>query len=605
MQTKSQTFRNIAIIAHIDHGKTTLLDALLRQSKIFRENEDIPERVMDSNDQEKERGITIYAKHTSIGYNEYTINIIDTPGHSDFSGEVERVLGMVGSVLLLIDAQDGPMPQTRFVLSKALKMGLRPIVVINKIDRPQADPDRALNLTFDLFVELGATDEQLAFQYCYASALSGYAISHLDDPRVNMNPLFDLIVKAVPPPKADLNAPFMMQATTIDYDDFMGRQATGCILGGKVVKGQRIVRIRDNGEKTQHSITKVQGYRGLKKVEFNEAIAGDIVSLSGVLDIMLGDTLCDPDHPVQLPPIRIDEPTLSINFMVNSSPFAGQDGKNVTFNKIKERLFKEKLSNISLRIEMAEGQDEAVTVYGRGELQLAVLIETMRREGLEMTISKPQVILKKIEGETYEPIERVFIETPEVYSGRIIEDLSRKKGELQKLETSTHGITSMEFLIPTRGIMGYRNQFLTITSGLGILTSLFEAFAPWKGAIPKRLNGVLVASSAGKATAYAMGNLQKRGTLFVSPGDAVYEGMIVGENSRDNDLVVNIAKAKQLTNVRASGSDENILITPPRKFTLEQAIPYIEDDEYIEITPHFLRLRKKVLKETNRKREED
>lgn len=600
-----ESFRNIAIIAHIDHGKTTLLDALLRQSNIFRENENIPERVMDSNDQEKERGITIFAKHTSISFKEYTINIIDTPGHSDFSGEVERVLGMVGSVLLIIDAQDGPMPQTRFVLSKALKLGLRPIVVINKIDRPHAEPDRALNQTFDLFVELGANDAQLDFRYCYASALSGYALKHLDDPRVDMTPLFDLIVEAVPAPDDDLNAPFYMQATTIDYDDFVGRQATGRVRGGKVVKGQRVACITPDGVKSLHSITKIQGYRGIKRVEYPQALAGDIVSLSGIPDIMLGDTLCDPEHLMQLPPIHVDEPTLSINIMINSGPLAGQDGKNVTFNKIRERLLKEKRSNISLKIEESIFAQECMTVYGRGELQLAVLLEAMRREGIELVVSKPQVILKEINGVKHEPIERVFIETPEEFSGKVIEELSQRKAELQKLETNEHKITSIEFLIPTRGIMGYRNEFLTVTRGLGILTSLFETFAPWKGAIPKRQNGVLIASVPGRATAYAIGNIQKRGTLFTAPGDEVYEGMVVGENSRDNDLVVNITRPKHLTNVRASGSDENILITPPRKFTLEQAIVYIEDDELIEITPHFIRLRKKNLKETNRKRAED
>lgn len=600
-------FRNLAIIAHIDHGKTTLLDALLKQSNLFRENEEIPERMMDSYDQEKERGITIFAKHTSVSYksqtNElYTINFIDTPGHSDFSGEVERVLGMVSSVLLLIDAQDGPMPQTRFVLSKALKMGIRPIVVINKIDRPNANSDAALNATFDLFVELGATDEQLDFKYCYASALSGYAIAHLEDQRKDMTPLFDLIVRSVEPPKDDLNDPFLMQAMTIDYDQYVGRQATGRILGGKVVKGQKVMWIGADRTQALATITKIEGYRGVKKVEFEEAIAGDIVSLSGIPDVMLGDTLCDPNEIRTLAPIHIDEPTMSVNIMINSGPFAGRDGKNVTFNKIKERLLKEKRSNISLRIEESSGSQEAMTVYGRGELQLSVLIEAMRREGIEMTISQPRVIIKEIDGVKHEPIERVYIESPEEFSGSIIEDLSKRKGEMQHLEADENGISHMEFLIPTRGIMGYRNDFLTLTRGLGILTSLFECFLPWKGEIPKRAKGVLISISDGKATAYAIGTLQKRGILFSSPGDEVYEGMIVGENSRDNDLVVNITKGKQLTNVRAAGSDEAILVTPAKKFTLEQAIVYIADDELIEVTPRFIRLRKKHLKEVDRKR---
>ena len=602
MPNKTAFIRNIAIIAHIDHGKTTMLDALLKQSNLFRDNEEVPDRMMDSYDQEKERGITIFAKHTSVPYKDYTINFIDTPGHSDFSGEVERVLGMVGSVLLLIDAQDGPMPQTRFVLSKALKMGIRPIVVINKIDRPHANPDAALNATFDLFVELGATDAQLDFKHCYSSALSGYAITNLDDPKVDMAPLFELMLQAVPPPQDDINAPFLMQAMTIGYDQYVGRQATGRILGGKVVKGQKVLWISQKGEQSSAIITRVEGYRGIKKLEFQEGIAGDIVSLSGVPEIMLGDTLCDPDHVVTMPPIQIDEPTMSVNIMINSGPFAGKDGKNVTFNKIKERLLKEKRSNLSLRIEENREGQEAMTVYGRGELQLSVLIEAMRREGIEMTVSKPQVIIKEIEGERCEPIEKVYIETPEAFSGNVIEELSTRKGEMQHLETDSHGITHMEFLIPTRGIMGYRHDFLTITRGLGILTSLFDSFQPWKGNIPKRAKGVLVSINQGKSTAYAIATLQKRGELFVSPGDEVYEGMVVGENSRENDLVVNVTRPKQLTNVRASGSDENVPITPARKMTLEQVIVYIEDDELIEVTPCFIRLRKRHLKEGDRKR---
>jgi GTP-binding protein len=595
--------RNVAIIAHIDHGKTTLLDALLKQSNLFRENELVPERMMDSYDQEKERGITIFAKHTSVTYGDYIINFIDTPGHSDFSGEVERVLGMVSSVLLLIDAQDGPMPQTRFVLSKALKMGLCPIVVINKIDRPHANPDAALNATFDLFVELGATDQQLDFKHCYTSALAGYALAQLGDTSKDMAPLFELIISAVKPPPNDVNAPFLMQAMTISYDPYVGRQATGRILGGRVAKGQKVMWINAQNEQAPVTVTRIEGYRGIRKVEFPEGIAGDIVSLSGIPEVMLGDTLCDLNHITTLPPIQIDEPTLSVNIMINSGPFAGKDGKNVTFNKIKERLLKEKKSNISLRIEEARtASQEAMTVYGRGELQLSVLIEAMRREGIEMTVSKPQVILKEVDGEPCEPFERVYIETPEEFAGTIIEELARRKGEMQHLEADSHKITHMEFIIPTRGIMGYRNDFLTVTRGLGILTSLFEAFKPWKGEIPKRSKGVLISINQGKSTAYAIGSIQKRGELFVSPGDEVYEGMIVGENSRDNDLVVNITRPKQLTNVRAAGADENILITPAKKLTLEQAIVFIEEDELIEVTPSFIRLRKRHLKEVDRKR---
>lgn len=598
---KPEDIRNIAIIAHIDHGKTTMLDSLLKQSNIFRNNEKVPERVMDSYDQEKERGITIFAKHTSIFFEDYKINIIDTPGHADFSGEVERVLGLVNCVLLLIDAQEGPMPQTRFVLSQALKIGLKPIVVVNKIDRPHADPDRALNLTFDLFVELGATDEQLNFPICYASGLGGFAAIDLKDPRVDMRPLFELIIKAVPQPPGNIELPFLMQAATLGYDDFVGRQACGRILEGKIKKGDSITRVDKNGHPTQHKVQRVEGYFGLKKVEMEEAGVGDIVNISGIPEIMIGDTLCDPKHIVQLPPITLAEPTLSIEMMVNNGPFVGKDGKHVTMNKIRDRLLQEKKANISLKIE--EGfRDDSVRVCGRGELHLAVLIEAMRREGYEFCISKPVVIFKEVEGVTHEPFEIVHIEVPQEYSGAVIEELSKRKGEMRSLDTNEHGITTLSFLIPTRGLMGYRNTFLTVTRGLGILTSTFECYSPFKGEIPGRLNGVLISNAMGKTTGYSCFGLQDRGTLFVNPGDEVYEGMIVGENSRDNDLVVNVVKGKQLTNVRASGSDENIILIPPRTFTLEQAIDFIQDDELVEITPHFIRLRKRGLSEADRKR---
>lgn len=484
-----KNIRNIAIIAHIDHGKTTLLDALLKQSNVFRDNQYIPERIMDSYDQEKERGITIFAKHTAVQFEDYKINIIDTPGHADFSGEVERILGMVNSVLLLVDAQEGPMPQTRFVLSKSLKMGLKPIVVLNKIDRPHANPDKVLDLTFDLFSELGATDEQLDFRYCYASGLSGFATHHINDPKTDMRPLFELIISAVPEPKGELENPFLMQVSTICYDDFVGRQASGRILEGSVKKGQPIIHVDESGKQTKATIARIEGYRGLEKIEMNEATVGDIVILSGVPSIMIGDTLCDPSKIVQLPPIKLDEPTVSIDFTVNNSPFVGRSGKHVTMNKLRERLEKEKKANISLRIDPT---DEKISVAGRGELHLAVLIEAMRREGFEFSVSKPTVIIKEIEGEKSEPIERVHIEVPEEYAGTVIEELSRRKGEMQHLDTDEHKITRMEFLIPTRGLMGYRNEFLTATRGLGILTSIFENFAPWRGTIPGRLRGVLV-----------------------------------------------------------------------------------------------------------------
>jgi GTP-binding protein len=594
--------RNIAIIAHIDHGKTTLLDSLLKQSNIFREHEKVPERVMDSYDQERERGITIFAKHTCVYYKDFKVNIIDTPGHADFSGEVERVLGMVNAVLLLIDAQEGPMPQTRFVLSQALKMGLKVILVLNKIDRPHANPDRALDLAFDLFLELGASDEQLDFPYIYASGFNGFAIKNLNDERKDLSPLFDMIIEQAPPPPGSLELPFLMQAATLSYDEYVGRQACGRILEGKVAKGQQIVRVDRNGHPTTHKVVKIEGHLGLKKIEVDEAGAGDIATISGVPEIDIGDTLTAPDHIVQLPPIQLAEPTVSVEFLVNTSPFAGRDGKHVTMNKLRERLQKEKRSNISLKIEEIPGRDDAIRVCGRGELHLAVLIEQMRRENYELAISKPKVITKEVDGVLMEPIERVHVEVPEEHSGTVIEDLSRRKGEMQSLSTSEHGLSTLTFLVPTRGLMGYRNDFLTRTSGLGVLTSVFDRFAPFKGEIPGRTRGVLISNNAGKANGYALFNLQERGSLFVKPGDEVYEGMVVGEHSRDNDLVVNATKAKQLTNIRAAGSDENILLTPPRKFTLEQAIDYIADDELVEITPHTIRLRKVYLSENERKR---
>ncbi len=598
---KPEKIRNIAIIAHIDHGKTTMLDSLLKQSNIFRDNEKVPERAMDSYDQEKERGITIFAKHTSVFFEDFKINIIDTPGHADFSGEVERVLGLVNCVLLLVDAQEGPMPQTRFVLSQALKIGLHPIVVLNKIDRPHADPDRALNLTFDLFVELGASDEQLDFPICYASGLGGFATTNLNDPRVDMRPLFELIIKAVPHPPGNIDLPFLMQAATLSYDDFVGRQACGRILEGKVAKGDLITKVDKNGHPTQHKVVRIEGYLGLKKVEMDEAGVGDIVSISGIPEIMIGDTLCDSKHIVHLPPIEIAEPTLSVEIMVNNGPFVGKDGKHVTMNKIRDRLIQERKANISLKVEESF-RDDAARVCGRGELHLAVLIEAMRREGYEFTISKPQVIIKQVEGALQEPFEITHIEVPQEYSGTVIEELSRRKGEMRSLNTNEHNITTIEFLIPTRGLMGYRNNFLTVTRGLGILTSVFDSYGPHKGDIPGRPNGVLISNGPGKVTDYASFSIQERGSLFVAPGEDVYEGMIVGENSRDNDLMVNVVKGKQLTNVRASGSDEKIILTPPRTFTLEQAIDFIQDDELVEVTPNHIRLRKRFLNEADRKR---
>ncbi len=586
--------RNIAIIAHIDHGKTTMLDALLKQSHIFRDNEVVAERAMDSNDQEKERGITIFAKPTSIPYKDYRINIIDTPGHADFSGEVERVLGMVDSVLLLVDAQEGPMPQTRFVLSKALKMGLCPIVVLNKIDRPHADSHRALNLTWDLFVELGANDKQLEFAHCYASGRSGFAIRGLEDERKDMTPLMDLIVEAVPAPTGELENPFQMQVSTLRYNEFVGRQACGRIRQGVVKKKDQLVQVDANGKETRLRVERIEGFLGLKTVDMEEAGAGDIIIISGFPDVTIGDTLCSPEKIAPLPPILLDEPTVSVNFMVNTSPFVGQDGKEVTMNKLRARLEYERRSNISLHMENIS--DDAVKVSGRGELHLAVLVEAMRRQGFELSLSKPEVVLKKVDNQVLEPVERVVIEVPKEYDGTIIEQLSKRKAELISLQTNEHDITSMEFRMPTRGLIGYRNGFLTTTRGDGILTSVFEEFQPWKGEITGRTKGVLVSSSSGRTTGFACDNLQSRGILFVQPSDQVYVGMVVGENSRDNDLEINVAKEKALTNVRASGKDENVNLQPPRKFTLEQAMDYIADDELIEVTPNFIRMRKRPVK---------
>ncbi|MDF2549121.1 MAG: typA [Chlamydiales bacterium] len=599
--TDREKIRNIAIIAHIDHGKTTLLDALLKQSNVFRSGQAVRERVMDSYDQEIERGITIFAKQTAVFHRDYKINIIDTPGHADFSAEVERILGMVNAVLLLVDASEGPMPQTRFVLSKALKMGLCPIVVLNKIDRPSADPDRALNETFDLFVELGANEKQLDFSYLYASGIGGFAYVDPDHPSDNMQPMLDHIISHVAPPEGDREAPFLMQVSTVSYDDYMGRQAGGRILNGSIRNGQTVVHIDNKGEQTRRQILRVETYLGLKKVEVEEAFAGDIVSLSGIIDVSVGETLTDPSHIVTLPPISIDEPTVFIDLSVNSSPFVGKSGQHVTMNKIRERLEKERRSNISLRIDFSEDQDK-VTVAGRGELHLSVLIEAMRREGYEFSVSRPNVITKMIDGKMHEPQEKVFVEVPEAFCGVVIEDLSKRKGLMQSLDQNEQGISSLEFLMPTRGLMGYRNQFLTKTKGLGILTSSFDSFVPMRGDIPGRANGVLISNAAGKATGYSIFNLQDRGVIFASAGDEVYEGMIIGENSRDNDLIVNVVKGKQLTNVRASGTDDHITLTPPRKFNLEQAIEYIQDDELLEVTPDFLRMRKRYLTENERKR---
>lgn len=599
---QSEHIRNIAIIAHIDHGKTTLLDNLLKQSAVFQSHQKVPDRVMDSYDQEKERGITIFAKHTSIEYKGTKINIIDTPGHADFSGEVERVLGMVNSVLLLVDAREGPMPQTRFVLMKSLQMGLKPIVILNKIDREHADPEKALDLTFDLFAELGANDDQLDFKHCYASGLAGFAMMNIDDPRDNLEPLFKMIVDEVPAPTGDANAPFLMQSASIGYDDYTGRKAIGRILAGSVKKGQQVKRINAKGEETKFRVQKVEGHAGLKQVEIEEMGVGDITAISGLEDVTIGDTLCALENTTELKPIVLEEPTLSIDMMVNSGPFAGQDGKNLTMNKLRERLIREKKSNVTYTIKDDPNDTERITISGRGELHLGVLLEAMRRESYEFCVSKPQVITKEIDGKKCEPLESAHIEVPNEFSGAIIEELGKRKGEMKNMHVDEHDICHLEFLIPTRGLMGYRNQFLTATRGLGILTSVYNSYAPWKGDIAGRQQGVLIAMTPGRTNGYACFYLQERSTLFCKPGDMVYEGMVVGENVRDNDMVVNITKAKQLSNMRASGKDEAIILTPPRVFTLEEAIDFIANDEYLEVTPKHIRMRKRYLDENERKR---
>ena len=586
--------RNLAIIAHIDHGKTTLMDSLLRFTNVFRENEEIPSRAMDQFALEKERGITIFSKHTSLFFREYKINLIDTPGHADFSGEVERVLGMVNAVLLLVDAKEGPMPQTKFVLSQALKLHLKPIVILNKVDRPHANPEKALDKTFDLFVELGATDQQLDFPFCFCSGLLGYAKRSLKDASVNMLPLFEMIISQVPPPEGSLEDPFLMQVATLSHSDYTGRSATGRILSGKVCQGDVLTASRKTTEALQilKKVTLIEGYLGLKKIVLAEAGAGDIVNISGFPEIKIGDTLCDPKHVQTLPPIALGEPTLSVNILVNTSPFSGREGKYVTLNKIYDRLIREKRSNVSLQIEKPKDREDLVTLSGRGELHLSIVIETMRREGFEFSISKPQVLTKKKQGTLYEPFETVSIEIQELYSGTVIEELSKRKGILESLQTKRQNIVTMQFTIPTRGLLGFKNEFLTLSKGNGLISSHFKEYAPFKENIPKRKLGSLVSNNLGKATPYALFSLKDRGTFFISPGTAVYKGMILGEHTRSNDLIVNITKEKHLTNIRSSGSDEHILLDPPRILTVETAMDFIKDDECIEITPQSIRLYK-------------
>ncbi|MDO6515465.1 MULTISPECIES: translational GTPase TypA [unclassified Neptuniibacter] len=596
-----EKLRNIAIIAHVDHGKTTLVDKLLSQSGTLGRRDEGTERIMDSNDQEKERGITILAKNTAIKWNDYRINIVDTPGHADFGGEVERVLSMVDCVCLLVDAVDGPMPQTRFVTQKAFDQGLRPIVVINKIDRPGARPDWVVDQVFDLFDSLGATDEQLDFPIVYASALNGIAGLEPDAMADDMTPLFEAVVEHVNPPKVDIDGPLQMQVSALDYNSYLGVIGIGRVSRGTIKINTQVKVIDREGKIRSGRILKIMGYHGLERVDVESATAGDIICVTGIDELNISDTLCDPDQVEALPALSVDEPTVSMTFQVNDSPFAGQDGKFVTSRNIKERLERELIHNVALRVEDGE-TPEKFKVSGRGELHLSVLIETMRREGFELGVSRPEVVQKEIDGEIQEPYENVMIDVEDQHQGSIIEELGKRRGDMTNMEVDG-GRVRLTFMIPSRGLIGFRSQFLTMTSGTGIMTSTFDHYGPVKdGDVASRSNGVLVSMVTGKALAYSLWNLQERGRLCVEPNIEVYEGMLLGIHSRSNDLAVNPIKGKQLTNVRASGTDENIQLTPPVRFTLEQALDFIEDDELVEVTPNFIRLRKKLLKENERKR---
>jgi GTP-binding protein len=597
-----QNLRNIAIIAHVDHGKTTLVDKLLQQSGTFAAHERVEERVMDSNALEKERGITILAKNTAIEWNGYRINIVDTPGHADFGGEVERVLSMVDSVLLLVDAVDGPMPQTRFVTQKAFALGLKPIVVINKIDRPGARPNWVLDQTFDLFDRLGATEEQLDFPVVYASALNGYAGLTPDVQEGDMTPLFRTIIDKVSPPAVDLEGPFQMQVSSLDYNSYVGVIGIGRIQRGTVKTNTPIVIVKRDGTQKNARILQVFGFRGLQRVETPEANAGDIIAFTGIDGLEISDTLCSPERPEALPPLTVDEPTVSMTFQVNNSPFAGKEGKFLTSRQIRERLERELKHNVALRVEDTADPDK-FKVSGRGELHLAILIENMRREGYELGVSRPEVILKEIDGESCEPYEFVTIEVEEQNQGSVMEKLGERKADLLNMVPDGQGRVRLEYMMPSRGLIGFQTEFMTTTSGTGLLYHVFDHYGPLKkGEIGQRINGALISNTSGKALAFALFNLQERGRLVVEHGDEVYEGMIVGIHSRSNDLVVNPTKAKQLTNIRAAGSDENIILTPAIKFTLEQALEFIDDDELVEVTPKTIRLRKKMLSENDRKR---
>ncbi|HEY7216343.1 MAG TPA: translational GTPase TypA [Thermoanaerobaculia bacterium] len=592
--------RNLAIIAHVDHGKTTLVDAMLWQSGTFGAHEHVAERVMDSIDLEREKGITIMAKNTAVNYRGVRINIVDTPGHADFGGEVERTLKMVDGVLLLVDASEGPLPQTRFVLRKALEAGLPPIVVINKIDRADARSGEVLNEVFDLFIDLDASEEQLEFPVLYCNARAGRCRRTPDGPDELLEPLFEEIVRSVPAPRFDPAAPLQLLFTNLDYDDYVGRLAIGRIFNGRLRKAQEVAVCRLDGSVLPAKVSLLYGYQGLRRVEIAEAGPGDIVALAGLAEVSIGETLSELEDPRALPPIQVDEPTIAMVLSVNDSPFSGRDGKHVTSRKLKERLEKEALSNVSIRVEPTDSPD-AFQVSGRGELQLAILIEMMRREGYEMSVGKPQVITRRVEGRLHEPMELLVIDCPEEYIGVVTQQMGVRKGRMTKMINHGSGRVRMEFRVPSRGLIGFRSEFLTDTRGTGIMNHLFDGWDDWQGDIAHRVNGALVADRPGRATAYAIEGLQPRGELFVSPGDEVYEGMVVGENARPNDLDVNITREKKLTNMRASGSDDAIRLVPPRMMNLEQALEFIRGDELVEVTPSSSRLRKRVLAANRRK----
>jgi len=586
--------RNIAIIAHVDHGKTTLVDAMLWQSGIFRENQEVVERVMDSNDLEREKGITILAKNTAVRFGRYKINIVDTPGHADFGGEVERTLMMVDGVLLLVDASEGPLPQTRFVLRKALELGLPPIVVINKIDRKDARPQEVLNEIYDLFIDLDATDDQIDFPVLYTIARDGVCRFEPDGQDHRLQPLFEEIVRTIPAPSFELDAPLQLRVLNLDYSDYVGRLAVGRVVNGTLTQRQDVALARASGEVERGRITNLYAFEGLERVDVTEAGPGDIIAVTGFEDVSIGDTITDPDDPRPLPPVTVDEPTVSMMFSVNDSPFAGHEGKYVTSRNIKDRLQREALTNVALRVEPGESA-ESFRVAGRGELQMAIVIEMMRREGYEFTVSKPEVITRTIHGIKHEPMEHLTVDCPEEFVGVVTQMLSLRKGRMLNMVNHGTGRVRLEFRIPSRGLIGFRGQFLTDTRGTGLLNHLFDGYEPWQGDITHRLTGALVADRAGKVTPYALENLQERGELFVEPGERVYEGMIVGENSREEDINVNIARERKLTNMRSSTSEIDVPLKPVRKLSLEQALEFIREDEMLEVTPASLRLRKRVL----------